>query len=59
MVQPTIQQKCGNKTVFNRSSLRCNLCLNEKLEVALFKGNNILNRRTELISHKQTHSLAT
>ena len=51
-----ILRKCLH---FNCSSLRCNLCLNEKLEIALFKGNNIINRRTELISHKQTHSLAT
>ena len=45
---------------FHRSSLRCNLCLNEKLEIALFKGNNILNRRTELISkckHINKHKL--
>ena len=34
----------------NHSSLRCNLCLNDKLEIALFKGNNILNKRTELIA---------
>ena len=33
---------------FNRLPLRCNPCLDEKLEIALFKGNNILNRRTEL-----------
>ena len=42
-----------------RSSLRCNLCLNEKLEIALFKGSNI-NRRTELISkykHINKHTL--
>ena len=32
---------------FSHSSLRCKL---EKLEIALFKGNNILNRRAELIS---------
>ena len=43
-----------------RSSLRCNLCLNEKLEIALFKGNNILNRRIEPISkcrHTNKHTL--
>ena len=32
----------------NRSSLRCNLCLKEKLEITSLKGSNILNRRTEL-----------
>ena len=30
----------------NRSSLRYNLCLNVKLEIALFKGNNVINRLT-------------
>ena len=52
-----ILRKCSR---FNRSSLRCNLCLNEKLEIALFKGNNILNKRTELISkcrHINKHTL--
>ena len=52
-----ILRKCSR---FNRSSLRCNLCLNEKLEIALFKGNNILNKRTELISkcrHVNKHTL--
>ena len=52
-----ILRKCSR---FNQSSLRCNLCLNEKLEIALFKGNNILNRRTELISkcrHINKHTL--
>ena len=52
-----ILKKCSR---FNRSSLRCNLCLNEKLEIALFKGNNILNKRTELISkcrHVNKHTL--
>ena len=52
-----ILRKCSH---FNRSSLRCNLCLNEKLETALFKGNNIPNRRTVLISkcrHTNKHTL--
>ena len=52
-----ILRKCSP---FDRSSLRCNLCLNEKLGMALFKGNNILNRRTELIlkcRHINKHTL--
>ena len=52
-----ILRKCS---YFNRSSLRCNLCLNEKPEIALFKGNDILNGRTELISkcsHINRHTL--
>ena len=35
-----ILRKCSR---FHRSSLRCNLCLNEKPEIAWFKRNNILN----------------
>ena len=61
---PQIKWKIMSKySCFNHSSVRCNLCLNKKLEIALFKGNNILNRRTranvKMQTHKQTHSLAT
>ena len=52
-----ILRKCSR---FNCSWLRGNLCLNEKLQIALFKGSNILNRRTELISkcrHINKHTL--
>ena len=34
-----ILRKCSR---FNRSSVRCNLCLNEKLEIALFKETTFL-----------------
>ena len=47
LIKSRILRKCS---CFNQSSLRCNLCLNEKLEITLSKGNNILNRRTEQIS---------
>ena len=50
-----IMKKCSP---FHRPSLRCNFCPNKKLEIALFKGNNILNRRTasfKMQTHKQTH----
>ena len=45
---------------FNCLSIRCNLCLNEMLKTALFKGNNIRSRRTALISkwrHINRHTL--
>ena len=42
-----IVRKCSP---FNRASMKCNLCLSEKLEIALFKEDNLLNKRTELIS---------
>ena len=35
---------------FNRAQVKCNLCLNEKLEIALYQENNLLNKRTELVS---------
>ena len=34
----------------NRAILRCNLCLNEKLEIATHQGKNLLNKRSELVS---------
>ena len=42
-----------NCAPINRNSLRCNLCLNEKLEIALIKSNDnesIINSRSELVS---------
>ena len=35
---------------YSQSSNRCNLCLNEKTELALFSGDNLLNKKTELVS---------
>ena len=34
----------------NYNSRKCYLCLNEKLEKALYEGQNLLNKKTELIS---------
>ena len=41
---------------YNTSTKRCILCLNEKLTIALHKEDNILNKRTEIIS-KRRHSI--
>ena len=35
---------------YNSNTKRCNLCLNEKLEIVLNDDNNILNIRNEVIS---------
>ena len=35
---------------YNYNSRKCYLCLNEKLEIALYEGENLLNKKTELIS---------
>ena len=34
----------------NRAIRRCNLCLNEKLEIAAHQERNLLNKRSELVS---------
>ena len=35
---------------YNLSKRKCYLCLNEKLEIASYKGNNLLNKRSELVN---------
>ena len=35
---------------YNYNSRKCYLCLNEKLEIALYEGENLLNKKTKLIS---------
>ena len=34
---------------YNPNSKRCLLCLNEKYEIATYKGDNLLNKRTQMI----------
>ena len=41
---------------------RCLLCLNENLQIAIYRGNNMLNKRTEIISkcsHRNKYALAS
>ena len=40
----------GRCTPVNCGILRCNLCLNERLEIATHQGKNLLNKRSELVS---------
>ena len=50
----------GRHQAYNTSSKRCSLCLNKKLKIALHRNNNVLNRRTEILSkcrHKNKYSL--
>ena len=35
---------------YNRNSERCLLCLNEKYETATYKGDNLINKRSEIIN---------
>ena len=40
----------GQHQPYNVNTKRCLLYLNEKLQIAVFRGNNMLNKRTEVIS---------
>ena len=42
-----IIRKCR---LYNYNSKECYLCLNEKLEIALYEGENLLNKKRELFS---------
>ena len=47
---------------YNVNTKRCLLCLNEKLQIAIYRGNNMLNKRTEIISkcrHRNKYALAS
>ena len=35
---------------YDYNSKKCYLCLNEKLEIALYEGENLLNKKMKLIS---------
>ena len=52
----------GTHKSYNQSTKRCLLCLNEKLAVALHKDDNMLNKRSEIISkcrHRNKHMPAS
>ena len=47
---------------YNVNLKRCLLCLNEKLQIPISRGNNMLNTRTEIISkcrHRNKHALVS
>ena len=51
----------GTHKSYNQSSKRCLLCLNEKLTIALHGDDNMLNKRSEVISkcrHRKKYMLA-
>ena len=49
----------GQYQPYNVNIKRCLLCLNEKQQITIYRGNNMLNKRTEIISkcrhRKNTH----
>ena len=58
---PKIKQNMRICCSYNPNSKRCLLCLNEKYEIATFKGDNLLNIRTEMINtcrHRSKYKLA-
>lgn len=42
--------KDGNYSSYKPETKKCSLCANEKLAIARYEGNNLLNRRNEIIS---------
>ena len=44
------QKDFGKCPSYNPNSKRCLLCLNEKYEIATYKGDNLLNQRTEIMN---------
>ena len=49
-------------SAYNHQSKRCSLCLNEKLEILEDKENNLLNKKSEIISkcrHQNKYMLLT
>ena len=38
------------RSIYNPQTKRCLLCLNEKLEIATYKEQNLLNKRNEVVS---------
>ena len=54
-------KKVKNYTSYKPERKRCNLCDNEKLEIALHKEENLLNQKNEIISrcrHRFKYKLA-
>ena len=50
----------GRHQACNTSSKKCSLCLNEELKIALYRNNNMLQRRTEILRkcrHKNKYAL--
>ena len=44
----------GQYHPYDVNTKRCLLCVNEKLQIAIYSGNNMLNKRTEIISNVGT-----
>ena len=58
----TVEPKMlGRHQAYNAATKQCNLCLNENLRIALRKGDNMLNKQTQVLNewrYKIYYSLA-
>ena len=58
---PKIKCKLLRKRyAYNQKKRQCILCLNEKCEITFYKGNNLLNKRTEILGtcrHRNKYKL--
>ena len=55
-------KKLCKSSSYNINTKRCNLCLREKYEILTHKGDNLLNKRSEIIStcrHKRKYLLSS
>ena len=46
----TVWEILGKHQTYNPNTKRCFLCLKEKLQIARYKGSNLLNKRSEIIN---------
>ena len=62
MQHQKLHEKLSEYAVFTiQTGKRCLLCLNEKYEIATYKGVNLLNKKTEIINtcwHRSKYKLA-
>ena len=57
---PIIWKIINHAKAYSPESHKCNLCLMEKFEIANYPGDNLLNKRTEIIAkcrHRKKHQL--
>ena len=61
--EPVLEWKIlGQYEPYNVNTKRCLLCLNERLQVVIYRGNNMLNKLTEIINkcrHRNKYALAS
>ena len=50
MVHQKLHGKLSECFSYNQNSKYCLLCLNEKYEIATYRGDNLLNKTTEIIT---------